>query len=1294
MKRLGAICVGICLILSFFLIRDNRVVASASDETIITEDIEVNAENKGLVLDVAENETVILRGIDFVYANDFSGVADTLINVQGGGKLVLEDVDFTLVNFEIGIYNEGEIIVDGVIFDNDTSATSIIHNNSTSETFKLYNGVISNIYLMYGNILVTESSREILGSNGTIKITLDDNSIGKRVVVGQNILAGYFLDNFEYVGSSQDMVLDYVGDNIADLVAKDDTITTLGLMPGDIVLTSAYSVVRHNGQNFYFANRYCTAREFIDNSQDYIPEELTEFAEYGNISFNVKNSVYSSGRYINNYETHIATSVILTREIDDDNFEYVYETNTSDVTINYIDQDDKILTEKTRNITTITNVGHAVFLTIPKGYTLEDIEYSSGISEVENLSNECPAYYRPIITCENGGEINVYVRKNAPAKLNKEILFESGILEEGVINITYNKQDYANLLNPYYMVDQTKNYLDFEITKDEQPVTEIVNVGSYTITFADTENINFINNSYTVIVNPKEVVIEYSNLNFTYSGSENTVTANILSGVVSGDAVNVSLENNSRTNVGSNVISATLDNENYYISADCLNKEIVVDKYIILESEIIFEDVSIDYDGGSHKLEAIIPNFIEVSYTTNEYKDAGTYDVTATFRFAENVDTNNYSELPFTTLTKKLTINRIAVPLGTLDLLERYEIEYDGTEKIIELSGELPETSEDLVEISYNYYDELSQKINGYPVNAGNYTVIVKFDVLNPKNYLPIADKEAELIVLQKEVKMLSVLFENKTVTFDNSPHTITVQNLPNEVEVSYSNNEGFVSVGDHYIVASFSIKDEFKTNYKLNSNDLTKTATLTINKANYDLNGIDFTAKTYTYDGFAKNIVIDENKLPSGLTVLSYTGNGKIDKGSYSVVIKFNNSNANYNDVEDKIISLIINARPITIEYTNSYTYTGSPITVEYSVSNVVSNDIVNVSLTNSTNTDANTYTCDVVLSGQDASNYIYDNSNKIRYEITKAVVDMSGVSIPSVIERFYDGKEFYPELSGSLPSVVGCAYTHTPIKNVGEYAVSITFTVNNPNYIVPDSMYSTVKIKPKDIAVEFTGWQNLIYDGNPKTLGIVFHGILENDFDDYEVVYTPTEVINVGHYTCTVYLSDYSNYNLVAPYSRNFVIKEDKKVFTSSDISLEITGNAFAPEAEFDVTTGVLDAKTTSLLKSVNSNVKFSNQLKIDLDTDIAVTVSLDAKFLDMSNADNIKIYRLKGEKLELVEFVLENDKIAFETMGNEVFILVQENESSSAMLYIIISILGVACIVSAITIVSLIRKKKLRK
>lgn len=79
------------------------------------------------------------------------------------------------------------------------------------------------------------------------------------------------------------------------------------------------------------------------------------------------------------------------------------------------------------------------------------------------------------------------------------------------------------------------------------------------------------------------------------------------------------------------------------------------------------------------------------------------------------------------------------------------------------------------------------------------------------------------------------------------------------------------------------------------NYNELwTNTVSFTISKANFDMSNVKFEDKAFKYDGNSHNISV--TGLSSDVDAV-YVNNGKTEKGMYTVTVRFESTNENYND-------------------------------------------------------------------------------------------------------------------------------------------------------------------------------------------------------------------------------------------------------------------------------------------------------------------------------------------------------------------------------------------------------------
>jgi hypothetical protein len=328
-----------------------------------------------------------------------------------------------------------------------------------------------------------------------------------------------------------------------------------------------------------------------------------------------------------------------------------------------------------------------------------------------------------------------------------------------------------------------------------------------------------------------------------------------------------------------------------------LKIEVVRDQF----SGLIFDPVSITYDGKSHsaKVSGNLPSSAIVSYPNgNEFINAGTYEVLAI------VSCKDYLTMQLKTT---LTIQKANYDMSSIIFSSKENEVYDGSEKSISISGTLPSG----VSVSYNIKeDNESSTIHSgnVAINAGKYILTAHFSS-NSLNYNLIDDKIATLFIKKADYDLTTISFVDKTYTYDNSAKSIEIAGqLPSGVSVSYSingeNTNSKIYAGKYTVIAKFSGD---KNHNAIES----KSAILTIQKANYDMSNIYFDSAIFVYDGTEKSIMIS-GTLAQGVSVKYYINgnetNSMTDVGVYEVTAKFSIvDNENYNQIEDKVAKLII---------------------------------------------------------------------------------------------------------------------------------------------------------------------------------------------------------------------------------------------------------------------------------------------------------------------------------------------------------------------------------------------------
>jgi hypothetical protein len=291
-------------------------------------------------------------------------------------------------------------------------------------------------------------------------------------------------------------------------------------------------------------------------------------------------------------------------------------------------------------------------------------------------------------------------------------------------------------------------------------------------------------------------------------------------------------------------------------------------------SGVTFPGATVTYDGNPHSINisGTLPAGVTVSYTGNNQTNVGAYTVTATFAV---VDAANYN-VP-TSMTATLTIDKGDHNMAGVTFPDA-AFSYDGNPKSISINGALPTG----VTVSYTGNNQTA---------VGTYTVTATFVVSDAANYNVPTSMAATLEINNKtDYDMSGIAFTGASVTYNSSPHSINISGtLPAGVSVSYTGNNQ-TAVGTYTVTATFVVSDA--ANYNVPAS---MTATLTINKASYNMSGIAFTGVAVTYDGSPHSINIS-GTLPAGVTV-SYTGNNQTAVGTYTVTATFAVADpANYN--------------------------------------------------------------------------------------------------------------------------------------------------------------------------------------------------------------------------------------------------------------------------------------------------------------------------------------------------------------------------------------------------------------
>ncbi|MGS2764622.1 MBG domain-containing protein, partial [Sinomicrobium sp. M5D2P9] len=285
--------------------------------------------------------------------------------------------------------------------------------------------------------------------------------------------------------------------------------------------------------------------------------------------------------------------------------------------------------------------------------------------------------------------------------------------------------------------------------------------------------------------------ITFNDGSFVYDGTARSLS---LEGTLP-EGTSVSYGNNSRTDVGTQEVTATLAGTNYETLE--LTANLTITPAVI--TGITFNDGSFVYDGTARSLslEGTLPEGTSVSYGNNSRTDVGTQEVTATLAGT------NYETLE---LTADLTINPLAIAVTADDKEKVYgttdpELTYTHTPELV--AGD-------------SFTGTLTREAGE---EAGTYAIHQGTLVLNANYELTFEGATLEI----SKAPISNITFNDAVFTYDGSIHQLAITGaLPEGTSVSYENN-GRTEAGTQEVMATIT-----GANYQT----LVQNAVLTVEKA------------------------------------------------------------------------------------------------------------------------------------------------------------------------------------------------------------------------------------------------------------------------------------------------------------------------------------------------------------------------------------------------------------------------------------------------------------------------------
>jgi len=546
-----------------------------------------------------------------------------------------------------------------------------------------------------------------------------------------------------------------------------------------------------------------------------------------------------------------------------------------------------------------------------------------------------------------------------------------------------------------------------------------------------------------------EGIVSFDGASYTYDGEEHSLLASNLP-----DGVSVTYDNNTYTDAGRYVVTASFDGGKRYKDLDI---SAILTIYKADVTDISFNSTSVTYDSNPHTIEASnLPSFIDVSYKyynesgyeVSECVNAGDYTIVASFT-TSNKNYNAPSDM-----AAILSIE--AIEEGTYTMRDT-TCTYDGLSHKISVNEEIPE----YLFVSYTYFKDDEEVLEC--VDAGKYKVVASFTT-NNTNYSIPEDVSATLII---EKASLDASMDDMTYLYDGSSKALAInEDISDSFEVSYTYKDSDgnimeslpVNVGSYTVVASF-------TNKSSNYNDIASLeASLTIIESSIE--GISFNSESFTYDGSSKSIYITGD-LPSGVSV-TYSGNGAVNAGSYVVAATLTDSYSNYETITICATITIEKAdysEGITLEDA-SYTYDGEAKGIE-----IIESLPEDITVTYTYRIGNSIYE-EAILPGSYTVIASFTTANYNEIESISATLTINKISLDVSLEDaeyVYDSSEVVERvatITKELPSGVSVSYTYTMdgesysvASGIGLYTVVAYFSSNYTYYDLT-SLTATIKI------------------------------------------------------------------------------------------------------------------------------------------------------------------------------------------------------------------------------------------
>lgn len=589
---------------------------------------------------------------------------------------------------------------------------------------------------------------------------------------------------------------------------------------------------------------------------------------------------------------------------------------------------------------------------------------------------------------------------------------------------------------------------------------------------------------------------------FTYDGEAHEVRlANVP------EEFTVEYENNVATNAGRYVAVAHLASVDQVNFKDPEPMELPwqIDRAVFQLDDVRWNTKEIKtYDGSDKTVEITnLPAGLRAVYTDNEATDAGNYVAKARF---EVEDTVNF--LPPDPVQAEWNIERSLLDISSIRWSNVTEFTYDGTEKSISLIG-VPEDVEVI-------YDSASA------TDAGEYFARAELIPPEDSNFRNTKILSQRWQIHKASLELGDAYWDyDGPLTYDGEEKFVRIGSLPPSLRPMYEGDK-HTKAGEY--TATVKLIPVYQNNYKAPEFE---PLTWKIERANVDVSDAVWTdCSGFRYDGEPKSIVIEN--LPEPLEA-EYEGNEAVDAGQYVATANFTvKDERNYIAPGPIKQSWSIQKGDVDVsamhwEEERTFDYDGEP--KRLLLADVPEGVLINYQGNEAT--EAGQYMASAVLEHTDTKNYNDPTIDPVPWEITRAELDVSGISWVSAERLVYDGNIKVVGLTG-LPDDVTVEYENNTATEAGTYHASAVLSTDSKNYTAPPIRGCTWTISKAPIDIDGISWdyrEDLVYDGYEKSVRLV--GLPSS----MKAEYSGNEAIEAGEYTAQVRLIPEDPLNYEAP-------------------------------------------------------------------------------------------------------------------------------------------------------------------